>query len=255
MNQLVFVENGQAVTDSLTIAGMFGKEHKNVLRDIQTQIEHAGPEFSQLNFEQAQYQHQQNKQIYPKYNLTEEAFTLVVMSYNTREAVQTKIKFIQEFKRMREQLSKQPQTQLEILQASINQLVEQEHRLSAVETRLVETEKKQEQITEVLSLNPVEWRKKVNSLINRIAKQRGGFEAFGDVRNESYQSLEERAKCRLSVKLKNRKGRASLEGVAKSKIDKMNYMDVIADDARLTEIYLAIVKEMAIKHNVGMESA
>ncbi|WP_042993368.1 Rha family transcriptional regulator, partial [Bacillus thuringiensis] len=39
-----------------------------------------------------------------KYNLTEEAFTLVAMSYNTKEAVQMKIKFIEEFKRMKQHI-------------------------------------------------------------------------------------------------------------------------------------------------------
>jgi len=42
----------------------------------------------------------------PKIDMTEEAFVLVAMGYNTREAVQMKIKFIQEFKRMKEELSK-----------------------------------------------------------------------------------------------------------------------------------------------------
>lgn len=111
---LVFVEKGQVVTDSLTVAKMFGKRHDNVVRDIQTQIEYAGEEFSLLNFEETQYQHPQNKQFYPKYNLTEEAFTLVVFSYNTKEAVQTKIKFIQEFKRMREYINNSPQDPVEL---------------------------------------------------------------------------------------------------------------------------------------------
>lgn len=102
MEKLVFIEKGQAVTDSLTIADMFGKEHKNVLADIRTQVEYAGEEFSQLNFQPSIYE-VRGKQ-YPKFNLSEEAFTLVVFSYNTKEAVQTKIKFIQEFKRMRETL-------------------------------------------------------------------------------------------------------------------------------------------------------
>ncbi|GMA52640.1 hypothetical protein GCM10025857_39970 [Alicyclobacillus contaminans] len=44
----------------------------------------------------------------------------------------------------------------------------------------------------------------------------------------------------------------ALEGAAKSKIDKVNKMDVIADDARLTEIYLAVVKEMAIRYQVNL---
>lgn len=35
MNQLVFIENGKSVTDSLTVAEVFGKDHKNVIRDIE----------------------------------------------------------------------------------------------------------------------------------------------------------------------------------------------------------------------------
>lgn len=106
MNQLVFIENGQAVTDSLTVAEMFGKRHDNVLEDIRTQKEYAGEEFSLLNFQESTYVNDRGRS-YPKYDLTEEAFVLVVMSYNTRESVQLKIKFIQEFKRIKEQLSKQ----------------------------------------------------------------------------------------------------------------------------------------------------
>ncbi|MCC9022999.1 Rha family transcriptional regulator [Bacillus nakamurai] len=107
-NQLVFVKENEVVTDSLTIAEMFGKEHKNVLADIRTQMGYAGDEFSQLNFQPSNYE-ARGKQ-YPKYDLTEEAFTLVVFGYNTKEAVQTKIRFIQEFKRMKEyiQLQEQP---------------------------------------------------------------------------------------------------------------------------------------------------
>ncbi len=115
--------------------------------------------------------------------------------------------------------------------------------------RLDKVEKKQDSIKEVLSLNPIEWRSKVNKIINAIAKKRGGFQAYQDVRNESYEILEERAKCRLSIRLTNKKSEMALNGAPKSKIDKVNKMDVIADDTRLTEIYLAIVKEMAIKNN------
>ncbi|MFP3453386.1 Rha family transcriptional regulator [Bacillus sp. SIMBA_154] len=111
-NKLVFVKENEVVTDSVTIAEMFDKEHKNVLRDIATQMEYAGEEFSQLNFEQCDYINDSAKGInrhrkYKKFNLTEEAFTLIVFSYNTKEAVQTKIRFIQEFKRMKEYIQSQ----------------------------------------------------------------------------------------------------------------------------------------------------
>lgn len=103
MDQLVFIESGQVVTDSLTVAEVFGKEHKNVLADIRKQSEYAGEDFAQLNFQPGSYK-DKNKQKRPKVNLTEDAFTLIAMSYNTKESVQMKVKFIQEFKRMRASL-------------------------------------------------------------------------------------------------------------------------------------------------------
>lgn len=251
MNQLVFIQHNRVVTDSLTIAEVFNKEHKNVMRDIENQIEkltEAGEqEWGLLNFELTQYQHPQNKQMYPKYDLTEDAFAIVAMSYVTPEAMKMKVRFLEEFKRMREQLqgTDKPKTHLEILQASISQLIDQERRLAAVEAR-------QEHITEVLSLNTTEWRKKVNSLINKMAKKLGGFEAYSDIRNESYQRLEERSKCKLYTRTTNIQKRMALEGVSKLKIDKVNALDAIAEDARLTEIYLAIVKEMFIHYKVEL---
>lgn len=38
MNQLVFIENNRVVTDSLTVAECFNKNHNHVLRDIEIQI-------------------------------------------------------------------------------------------------------------------------------------------------------------------------------------------------------------------------
>ncbi|MED3322948.1 Rha family transcriptional regulator, partial [Bacillus thuringiensis] len=107
-NELVFESNGEVVTDSLTIAEIFGKRHDNVISDIKLQMDYAGAEFSLLNFEESTYTNERGR-MYPKYNLTEEAFTLVIFGYNTKEAVQTKIRFIQEFKRMKEYIKKQQQ--------------------------------------------------------------------------------------------------------------------------------------------------
>lgn len=38
MTQLVFIREGQAVTDSLTVAREFGKDHDHVMRDIRQQL-------------------------------------------------------------------------------------------------------------------------------------------------------------------------------------------------------------------------
>ena len=42
----------------------------------------------------------------------------------------------------------------------------------------------------------------------------------------------------------------ALEGVGKSKINALNHLDVIAEDKKLVEGYVAIVKDMAIKYGV-----
>ncbi|MED1539122.1 MULTISPECIES: Rha family transcriptional regulator [Bacillus] len=105
-SELVFENNGEVITDSLMIAEVFEKTHDNVLKDIRKQIEYAGEEFSLVNFHESKYCNRGKE--YPKYDLTEEAFTLVAMSYNTKEAVQMKIKFIQEFKRMKEYVQNKP---------------------------------------------------------------------------------------------------------------------------------------------------
>lgn len=140
-NQLVFVERNIIVTDSLTIAKMFDKRHDNVIADIRTQIDYAGEEFSLLNFQESKYRTRGKE--YPKFNLTEEAFTLVVMSYNTKEAVQMKIKFIQEFKRMREYIQQQNDQQkqmspLQMIHTISSEMMKQDERLETIENKLNE---------------------------------------------------------------------------------------------------------------------
>lgn len=143
MSQLVFIENNQIVTDSLTVAEVFNKEHKNVKRDIDNQIEKltaAGEnEFNRLNFERINYQDTRGRS-QEKFNLTEEAFTLVAMSYVTPEAMKMKVKFIKEFKKMREQLETNKIKVLDDRTAFIQSL-----RLTA------ETAEKQDEMQKVLN--------------------------------------------------------------------------------------------------------
>lgn len=140
LNELVFIEDGQAVTDSLTVAEVFGKRHDAVLRDIRNQMEYAGEVFAAHNFVDGTYK-DKNNQSRPKINLSEDAFALVAMSYNTKEAVQMKVKFIQEFKRIKEKLA-QPKSlseheqRVELLKLSLDheeKLLEYDERISSLE--------------------------------------------------------------------------------------------------------------------------
>lgn len=62
----------------------------------------------------------------------------------------------------------------------------------------------------------------------------------------------ERAKCKLNVRLKNLQARAALNGIQPSRVKQFNNLDVIANDVKLKEIYISIIKEIAIKHGVSV---
>lgn len=111
-------------------------------------------------------------------------------------------------------------------------------------------ESKVDSISEIVAVNTVDWRKDTRQLINAVAKTQGGFSAYQEIQSEIYTELERRASCKLSIRLTNKRNVMAGEGVSKSKRDKLNKVDVIADDKKLVEIYMAIVKEFAIKSGV-----
>lgn len=105
-NELIEIENGQPVTTSLKVAEIFGKLHKNVLRDIQEKIlPHVSSDFAQLNFEPSSYVNEQNKH-QPMYYITRDGFTMVAMGYTGAKAMKFKEAYINEFNKMEAMLQK-----------------------------------------------------------------------------------------------------------------------------------------------------
>lgn len=146
------------------------------------------------------------------------------------------------------QLSPELQMFNQMFKAIANNELEQK-RLKA---EMQETKKEIKDIREVVSLNSTDWRKDTSALISKIALKLGGFEYINKVRNESYERLEKRIPIKLETRLTNKRRRMADEGVCKSKRDKLNYLDVIADDKKALEVYLAVIKEMAISNGVGI---
>lgn len=109
---------------------------------------------------------------------------------------------------------------------------------------------KLDNISEIVGTSTIDWRQGTTRLIQRIAQYQGGGEAYKDVRNGIYAKVDKRAGVSLKTRLTNKRRRMADEGVSKSKRDKLNKVDVIQDDKKLIEIYMAIVKEYAIKNNV-----
>lgn len=188
MNEIVFRgTNDQAVTSSLLIAEKFGKSHDNVLRDIRSLLQGGILKNDETPmFEETTYVNEQNKQSYPMFLMNRDGFALLVMGFTGKKAMRFKLEYIKAFNNMEAQIkaSQKPKSQLEILQMSINQLVEQEHRLSSVERDVAETKKeiaemKQERIENGKLLLEAEvsdnkvpeisMRNKIRRLVNQYA--------------------------------------------------------------------------------------
>lgn len=117
--------------------------------------------------------------------------------------------------------------------------------------KLNQLDNKIDSIKEVVALNPHDWRKDTAKLISKIALHIGGYEHIKQVREESYKLLEQRMGVSLNTRLTNKRRRMADEGICKSKRDKLNQVDVIAEDKKLIEGYVAVIKDMAIKYGLA----
>lgn len=133
------------------------------------------------------------------------------------------------------------------LQVMINLEIEQKRQAEKIE----HVEERIESIREVVAIDTTSWRDDTGRILRKIGMECGDGKSYQDVRAESYQLLEKRMGVNVKQRLTNKRRRMADEGVCKSKRDKLNYLDVIADDKKLIEGYTAIVKELAIKYGVA----
>lgn len=95
-------QRGVPRVDSLFVATTFEKQHYNVLRDIgRITASNSGlsPEFIVLNFEGNTYRDARGRKL-PRYLLTRDGFTMLVMGYTGLKAMHFKELYIQRFNEM-----------------------------------------------------------------------------------------------------------------------------------------------------------
>ncbi|HDK7165888.1 TPA: antA/AntB antirepressor family protein [Clostridium botulinum] len=117
-----------------------------------------------------------------------------------------------------------------------------------IKAEVKETKEEVQAIRSVVKITPSNsWRNETNRLMTKICFK---LKDYQKPKEEVYRALQERAGCDLKIRLKNMRARQALKGISKSKLDELNYLDVIEQDKKLIEIYTAIVKDMAIKNGV-----
>ncbi len=83
IKQQLTIKDGEPRVSSLTIAEAFGKQHKNVLRDIEALD--CSLEFNRLNFEPVMYKDAKGE-MRPSYEMTKDGFFFLVMGYTGEKA-------------------------------------------------------------------------------------------------------------------------------------------------------------------------
>lgn len=133
MNEIQRIEvkeyQGELVVSSREVAGNFEKEHRNVLRDIENIVKEGCSNLSRPLFIESTYQHPQNKQWYKEYLLTRDGFSLLVMGFTGKKALDWKLKYIEAFNEMEQYIKEQqkvPTTYKEALQQLLAQVEENE---------------------------------------------------------------------------------------------------------------------------------
>lgn len=240
------------LTQTLTsneVAEMIGTTNGELMKSIRTYIGYlaegkipSGDFFIESTYKDS------NNQERPNYLLTKQGCEMVSNKLTGPKGVQFTAKYVNRFNQMEEHIKQQLDTsnlspELQFMNSVVQSLAKQEQETKRIENKV-------DSITEIVALNSTDWRKDSRTLISKMAKAQGGYEAYREVQADIYQELDRRAGSSLKTRVTNKRRRMADEGVSKSKRDKLSKLDVIAEDKRLLEIYLAIVKEFAVKYGV-----
>lgn len=104
-------------------------------------------------------------------------------------------------------------------------------------------------IRELIGTHPDNWREDCRKLIAKMAYREGGPQNIAAVNTLIYAQVNSRAGVNLNTRLNNLRKRAIENGASKTAVDKLNIVDVIAQDKKLIEIYVKVVREMAVQYD------
>lgn len=137
-------------------------------------------------------------------------------------------------------------TDLQVLQGMLSKLIQQEAEIRLISEQSQKAISTSQAIKDTIVAEYDNWRDEIKRQINTIQKK--SSMTYQDTYNALYDDLERRARCDLSARVRNGRDRLIDSGATKTKIEAFGRMDVIEADARLREIFTAIVKEYAVKY-------
>lgn len=174
----------------------------------------------------------------------------ISMIQRSEKGKQARRYFIQCEKKLKEVVQAKPQCIEDVLISSLQEMKALRLELTNTKEAVKEIQEDTQNIRDLVAFNPDQWRKDTTNLINKIANKLGGYSHIEEVRKESYKILNSTYGVDVNRRLLNKKKNMALEGCSKSKIAKVNVLDVIAEDKKLIQGYVSIVSKMAIKYGI-----
>lgn len=101
---ILSTQNGEPVVSSRQIAESFEKNHNHILRDIESLIGGESKIGLSSMFFKSEYISAQNKKL-PEYLMNRDGFSLLVMGFTGKAALEWKLKYIQAFNEMEKKLT------------------------------------------------------------------------------------------------------------------------------------------------------
>lgn len=123
MNELVSIKHDEVVCSSLDIAEKFGKRHDRVLRAIEQIKEDSSPPKWGQSFHETTYKDSSGKSN-KMYLMNRDGFSILVMGFNGKKALDWKWKYLEAFNQM-ESMLKERNTQLWVEQRKQGKLTRQ----------------------------------------------------------------------------------------------------------------------------------
>ena len=247
MNEIILsTQNGEPVASSRQIAENFEKRHDHVMRDIDT-FKKDVPNFGEMFFEAEAPDSYGRPQ--RTYLMNRDGFSLLVMGFTGKAALEWKLKYIAAFNEMEKKLSTRATSQLQDLSPELQYLIKLERQQNQQAKQLEQVNERLDFACEAFSLTAgPDWKKACQSAISSVAMKRGGDgDDFESVWNEIYDAMERRG-FDLELRVSNAKARAFKNGISPSDVRKISKMKIIeAGDKKLIAAFVDSVRELAAK--------